>query len=98
MPKRILSAGNTRSKSYKFPESTNLMRPDVGTQAQFNKHKQRQKYRYDDSLSPTMEWDEGNPAREACERLIREAIDAKTLEEAKAAASKLKGLSKQLLN
>jgi adenine-specific DNA-methyltransferase len=64
MAKTILSAGNTRSKSYKFPESTSLMRPDVGTQAQFNKHKPRQKYRYDDSLSPAMQWDEGNPARE----------------------------------
>lgn len=74
------------------------MRPDVGTQAQFNKHKPRRKYVYDDSLSPAMQWDEGNPAREECERLIRETLESKTLEEAKAAASKLKALSNPFLN
>jgi adenine-specific DNA-methyltransferase len=40
------------------------MRPDVGTQAQFRKKKQPQTYRYDSSLSPVLNWDEQNPARE----------------------------------
>ncbi len=86
------------SKSYKFPESSSLMRPDVGTQAQFRKHKPRQKYRYDDSLSPVMDWDGQNSVRDEGETLIRQALEAKTLEEAKAAASKLKAISKPFLN
>jgi adenine-specific DNA-methyltransferase len=56
------------------------------------------KYRYDDSLSPSLEWDGQNPARERGEALIREVLDAKTIEEAKAAASKLKAMSKPFLN
>jgi thiamine biosynthesis lipoprotein ApbE len=44
-------------ENYKYPESTNLMRPDVGTQAQFKKKKPPATYRYDSSLSPTLEWD-----------------------------------------
>jgi adenine-specific DNA-methyltransferase len=52
------------AESYKHPESSSLMRPDVGTQAQFKKRKPPQKYRYDDSLSPALDWDGQNPARE----------------------------------
>src|SRR5258708_16573414 len=95
MAKTVHSA---KSKNYRHPESTSLMRPDVGTQAQFNKHKPRRKYRYDNSLSPSIDWDEGNPARDACERLIREALEATTLEDAKIAASKLKAMSRPFLN
>jgi len=74
------------------------MRPDVGTQAQFKKKLPPKKYRYDDSLSPSLEWDGQNPARERGEALIREILDAKAIEEAKAAASKLKAMSKPFLN
>jgi adenine-specific DNA-methyltransferase len=42
---------------YKHPEAELLLRPEVGTQAQFRKKKLPTKYRYDDSLSPTMEWE-----------------------------------------
>jgi adenine-specific DNA-methyltransferase len=45
-----------------------------------------------------MQWDEGNPAREECERLIRETLEANTLGDAKAAATKLKALSQPFLN
>src|SRR5207249_5579364 len=51
----------------------------------------------DDSLSPALEWDGQNPARERGEALIREILDAKSIEEAKAAASKLKAMSKPFL-
>jgi len=74
------------------------MRPDVGTQAQFKKKLPPKKYRYDDSLSPSLEWDGQNPARERGEALIREVLEAKTIEDAKAAASKLKAMSKPFLN
>ena len=49
------------------------MRPEVGTQAQFKKKKEPQKYRYDDSLSPALEWDGQNPARERGEARIARA-------------------------
>jgi adenine-specific DNA-methyltransferase len=72
-----------RSENYKHPESTNPMRPDVGTQAQFKKKKPPVTYRYDSSLSPVLEWDGQNPAREQGEAVIRQLLDAKSLEEAK---------------
>jgi len=94
--------GSTRksidAKSYKHPESESPMRPEVGTQAQFNKRLPPKTYRYDSSLSPTMEWDGQNSARELGEALIHETLEAKTLEEAKAAASKLKAMSKPFLD
>lgn len=49
------------------------MRPDVGTQALFKKKKSPQKYAYDDSLAPALEWDGQNPTREQGEAAI-EAI------------------------
>jgi len=74
------------------------MRPEVGTQPQFKKKLPPKKYRYDDSLSPALEWDGQNPARERGEALIREVLDAKDLEKAKTAAAKLKAMSKPFLN
>jgi len=98
MPKTVRSAGSAHSKNYKFPESTNVRRAEVGTQAQFRKHKPRKKYRYDDSLSPVMEWDGQSHGRNEGEKLIQDTLEAKTLDEAKAAASKLKAISKPFLN
>src|SRR5579864_8551866 len=86
------------AKNYKHPESESPMRPEVGTQAQFKKKLPPKTYRYDSSLSPALDWDGKNPAQEQGETLIRQALDANTLEEAKAAASKLKALSKPFLN
>ncbi len=59
-----------QAESYKHPESTNLMRPDVGTQPQFKKRKPPVTYRYDSSLSPALDWDEQSPAREDGERKL----------------------------
>jgi len=86
------------AESYEHPDDKVLLRPDVGTQPQFKKKKPPKKYRYDDSLAPTMEWDGQNPAREQGEALIAAILDAKTLDEAKAAAAQLKGMSKPFLN
>lgn len=74
------------------------MRPEVGTQAQFKKKKAPKTYRYDSSLSPALEWDGKNAAREQGEALIRQILDTGKIEEAKAAAAKLKALSKPFLN
>ena len=86
------------AESYKHPEAKSLMRPDVGTQAQFKKKKPPKTYRYDSSLSPALDWDGQNAAREQGEVLIRQVLEAGKLEDAKAAAAKLKVLSEPFLN
>jgi adenine-specific DNA-methyltransferase len=55
------------------------MRPDVGTQAQFKKKKSPQTYRYDSSLSPALDWDGQNSARERGEWLLAKAEEAAAL-------------------
>ena len=70
---------NAQTAPYKHPEAKSLMRPEVGTQAQFKKKKPPKTYRYDSSLSPALDWDAKNPAREQGEALITQVLDAKTL-------------------
>src|SRR5947207_11653452 len=86
------------AQNYRHPESESLMRPEVGTQAQFKKKLPPLRYRYDDSLSPALEWDGQSPAHERGEALIRQVLESESLEQAKAAASKLKAMSKPFLN
>ena len=57
-------ADTARTESYRHPDAESLLRPDVGTQAQFRKKKSPATYRYDSSLSPALDWDGQNPARE----------------------------------
>src|SRR6476646_4555782 len=77
VPNRLLEGGfmakarrkaakpkSTQADSYEHPESKLPLRPDVGTQPQFKKKKPAQRYKYDSSLSPALEWDGQNPARE----------------------------------
>src|SRR5271170_4229318 len=85
-------------KDQRHPEADNASRPEVGTQARFSLKQPPQTYRYDSSLSPSLEWDGGNPAREEAEALIRQVLDAATLEDAKAAAEKLRRMSGPFLN
>ena len=92
------AAKANQTAPYKHPEAKSLMRPEVGTQAQFKKKKSPKTYRYDSSLSPALDWDAKSPAREQGETLIKQVLDAKSLEDAKAAASKLKSLSKPFFN
>ena len=67
--RETLKPAKTRTaESYKHPESESPMRPDVGTQAQFKKKKPPVTYRYDSSLSPALDWDGQNSAREVGER------------------------------
>ena len=105
-------ANPQQAENYSYPTADSPMRPDVGTQAQFKKKKPPVTYKYDSSLSPALDWDGQNPAREEGEALISE-IAAKTaaLKKAKtdaerekittaieAAAQKLRSLSKPFLN
>ena len=59
-----------RAEGYRHPEASALLRPDVGTQAQFRKKKKPATWRYDPSLSPALDWDGDNPARERAETKI----------------------------
>ena len=67
-------------ESYRHPDATSLLRPDVGTQAQFRKKKPPAPYRYDSSLSPVLEWDGQNSAREKGEELIARILEAGAFE------------------
>src|SRR2546422_2628402 len=58
-----------RAETYRHAEEA-LLRPDVGTQAQFRKKEEPKTYRYDSSLSPALDWDGQNPAREQGEKQL----------------------------
>jgi adenine-specific DNA-methyltransferase len=96
--KAAATANGKGAKNYSHPESYTLMRPDVGIQAQFKKKKEPKRYAYDSSISSHLDWDAKNPAREQGEALIQEILQAKTIEQAKGAADKLRRLSKPFLN
>jgi adenine-specific DNA-methyltransferase len=98
MARKKGSAKGPNPDHYKHPEAKSAMRPDVGTQGQFRKKKAPRTYRYDSSLSPALDWDGQNSAREQGETLIREILEAESLEQAKAAAERLKALSRPFLN
>jgi adenine-specific DNA-methyltransferase len=68
--KKIGAPTLPKAEAYRHPEAESLLRPEVGTQPQFKKKKPPQKYRYDSSLSPALDWDGQNPARELAEWLI----------------------------
>ena len=59
-----------KAKPYRHPKADVLLRPDVGTQPQFKKRKPPATYRYDSSLSPALDWDGQNPARDTGEWLL----------------------------
>src|SRR5438105_3759768 len=97
MARRAPSNGSKRAESYRHDDEA-LLRPDVGTQAQFRKKKPPKTYRYDSSLSPALDWDGQNSARERGEVLLRHILEADSIEAAKAAAEKLKALGRPFLN
>lgn len=72
------------AESYKHPEADSPMRPDVGVQPEFAHNKRLKKpakgYRYDSSLSPSLEWDSQNSARDLGEWLIGLISEAAALE------------------
>lgn len=68
-----------RAEPYRHDDEA-LLRPDVGTQAQFKKKKPPKTYRYDSSLSPALDWDGQNFARELGEWLLSQIEYCATLE------------------
>lgn len=91
------SSKQRRAEPYVHDEEA-LLRPDIGTQAQFRKKKLPKAYRYDSSLSPALDWDGQNAARERGEALIRRIVEADSSEEARTAAEELARLSQPFLN
>lgn len=85
-------------ESYLHKEATAASRPEAGVQAQFRHDDKKQTYKYDSSLSPALDWDGQNHAREQGEALIHQILEAGNLAEAKAAAEKLKAMSRPFLN
>jgi adenine-specific DNA-methyltransferase len=69
-PRKNSEPKTARADSYRHPEAESPARPEAGTQAQFKKKKAPARYRYDSSLSPVMEWDGQNSARELGEWLL----------------------------
>lgn len=76
MAKTKKAAVAREAANYTHPKADLALRPEVGTQAQFKKHKPPQTYRYDSSLSPVLEWDGQNPAREQGEALIQSIAES----------------------
>lgn len=68
MAKKKTSTGR-QAGEYRHSE-TAPARPDVGVQPQFRRKLPPKTYRYDSSLSPSLEWDGRNPAREEGEARI----------------------------
>src|SRR5262249_55868321 len=92
------TAKPSQAKSYRHSGAESVRRPDVGTQAHFKKKRPPKTYRYDSSLSPTLEWDGQNSVREQAEALLQEILQVESVEKVKAAAKKLKALSRPFLN
>jgi adenine-specific DNA-methyltransferase len=86
------------TQAYRHPEAKTPLRPEVGTQDRFRHKKAPTEYRYDASLSPVLEFDGQNPGREVAEALLARIQKAKTLDEARAAATELTRLSRPFLN
>ena len=74
MANKIKTSNPPRTETYRHSTAESLMRPEVGTQAQFRKKKEPVKYRYDSSLDPAMSWDEGHAAREEGEAHLSEIL------------------------
>jgi adenine-specific DNA-methyltransferase len=70
---------SSRSDSYKHEDEA-LLRPDAGTQPQFRKKKPPKTFRYDSSLSPALDWDGQNHARELGEWLLAQIDEAARLD------------------
>jgi adenine-specific DNA-methyltransferase len=68
-----------RAEVYQHDDQA-VLRPEVGTQAQFKKRREPKRYRYDDSLSPALEWDGQNHARELGEWLLARIEEASRLD------------------
>jgi adenine-specific DNA-methyltransferase len=68
-----------RAEVYQRDEQA-VVRPEAGTQAQFKKPREHKRYRHNDSLSPSLDWDGQNPAREFGEWLVAQIDEPSQLD------------------
>ena len=82
VPEGAIAMATTRKRTAEqyVHDQEALLRPDVGTQAQFRKRKPPKTYRYDSSLSPALDWDGQNWARELGEWLLAQIEEAAALD------------------
>lgn len=71
---------DAKAEPYRHVDAESPMRPEVGTQPQFRKKKPPKTYRYDSSLSPALDWDGQNWARELGEWLLTMIEEASRLD------------------
>ena len=76
--KAVSKAAKTIAKGYVHIDKTMAARPEVGAAPRFRAKLPPTTYRYDPSLSPSLEWDT-NPAREVAAFLMQAIEDATTL-------------------
>ena len=88
----------SRAESYTHVTADVASRPEIGTQSQFRQKRPPKTYKYDSSLSPGLDWDGQNAAREQGEALIQRILGAKSLDDAKSAAEQLARISRPFLN
>jgi adenine-specific DNA-methyltransferase len=68
-----------QAEAYRYEEQA-LLRPEIGTQAQFRQRKPPKTYRYDSSLAPSLDWDSQSSARELGEWLLLQIEEASRLD------------------
>ena len=73
------NSDKAKAQSYRHPEADSPLRPEIGTQPKFKKKKPPVTYRYDSSLSPALEWDGQNGARDLADFLLGCIKDAARL-------------------
>lgn len=78
-PPKKSDSDKAKAKSYRHPEADSPLRPEIGTQPKFKKKKPPVTYRYDSSLSPALEWDGQNGARDVADFLLDCIKDAARL-------------------
>ncbi len=74
-----LATAKKEAAAYEHSDEV-VLRPDVGTQPQFKKKSPPKTYRYDSSLSPALDWDGQNSARELGEWLLAQIEEASKLD------------------
>jgi adenine-specific DNA-methyltransferase len=74
-------AANTpkRAEAYHH-DAQAVVRPEAGKQAPFKKPREHKRYRHNDSLSPSLDWDGQNPARDFGEWLVAQIDEASQLD------------------
>lgn len=75
---KVTKSAGTTAKGYVHADKTMAARPEVGAAPRFRAKQPPASYRYDNSLSPALEWDT-NPAREVAAFLMQAVEDAAAL-------------------